>query len=121
MPRKSFMREIYFYIVCIIALIVFIIGLVNLADNIVNYVSPTTYFTRSQVLPFYREQYWELSEEEIDNLIEQEIQTSLKFERNMALRGVLRGAILVLVSVPIFIFHWKKAQKLWHAAYKGPF
>jgi len=64
----------------------------------------------------YKEQYQDLSEQEIDMLIEEEIDTSLKYERNMALRGIFRGAIMLVISVPLFIFHWKKAQALWHVS-----
>ncbi|MGM0367516.1 MAG: hypothetical protein ACQEP2_02915 [Actinomycetota bacterium] len=115
MQRKIYVREIYFYIVCIIALIVFIIGLVNLADSIVNYVNPTTYISRPQIMPMYREQYRELSEQEINALVEEEMEASLKFEKNMALRGIIRGAVMLIISAPLFIFHWKKAQALWLA------
>jgi hypothetical protein len=114
MQRRIYVREIYFYVICVIALIIFIIGLVNLADNIVNYISPTTYVSRPQVLPMYQEQYQELSEQEINALVDEELETSLKYERNMSLRGIIRGAIMLLVSIPLFIFHWKKAQALWH-------
>ncbi len=112
-------REIYFYTVCLLALIVLTIGLVSLAENIVDLVNPATYITETQLLSYYREQYWGLSDEEIDMLVEEEIQNTLRFERNIALGGVLRGGIMVLFSVPVFIIHWKKAQALWHIKNKN--
>ncbi|MDZ7838403.1 MAG: hypothetical protein U5N58_10910 [Actinomycetota bacterium] len=51
MQRKIYIREIYFYVICVIALIIFIIGIVNLADNVVNYVNPVNYSSGPRFYP----------------------------------------------------------------------
>ena len=113
MPRRVYIREIYFYIVCLIALILFIVGIVTIFDNVVNYIKPASYATRANILPAYKDQYPGLSEEEINTLIEEEIQNSINYEKIFAFKGLLRGGIFVIIAVPLFIVHWRRAQVMW--------
>lgn len=119
MQRRIYAREIYFYVVCLVALIIFIIGLVNLYESAINYAKPTTYQSRASMVPMYKEQYPDLSQQEIDKLVEEEISASLKMEKDMAFKGIFRGVLLVVISIPIFLFHWKKAQDLWNIKDEG--
>ena len=114
MARKVYIREIYFYLVCLVAIIVCIIGVVSIGNNIVNYITPATWSTRANVLPAYQQQYSDLSTEEINKMVEEEIANSLRMEKTMALRGLFTGILLVVIALPLFIFHWKKAQAMWH-------
>ena len=111
MARSVSVREIYFYIVCIISIIIFIIGLVGLSDGIINYLKPNTYLYQEK-FP-YETQYPNLSEEEINNLMEKEIANSVANERTFALKSMLRNTIMIIIAIPLFAFHWKKAQELW--------
>ncbi|MFO7929357.1 MAG: hypothetical protein R6U35_06800 [Candidatus Humimicrobiaceae bacterium] len=116
MQRRIYVREIYFYIVCLIAIILFIVGIINLTDNIINYINPLTYAApRAQVRDIYREQNSSLTEEEINKLVEEEAEYSLQREKNMSLRGMLRGSVMIVLSIPLFVYHWKKARELWNA------
>ncbi|MBN1299516.1 MAG: hypothetical protein JW997_07510, partial [Actinobacteria bacterium] len=105
-------REIYFYIVCLIAIVIFIIGLVGLSDGIINYIKPNTYIYQEKVP--YQQQYPNLSDDEIDKLMQQEIANSLANERNFALKSILRNTIMIIIAIPLFAYHWRKAQQLWH-------
>ena len=113
MPRRVYVREIYFYIVCLIALILFIVGIVTVVDNTINYVKPASYATRANLLPAYQDQYSGLSDDEIRELIDEEIKNSLENERIFALKGLIRGVVFVIIAVPLFIIHWRKAQVIW--------
>jgi hypothetical protein len=113
MARKIYIREIYFYLICLIAFILFIVGMVAIYDNAVNYVKPTTYMTKSSMLPAYKDQYANLSQEQIDNMVNEEIQNSLNNEKLMAIKGLFRGVLLIVIAIPLFIFHWRKAQAIW--------
>ena len=67
MARRVYFREIYLYIVCIIAIIIFIVGIITVYNGAINYVKPTTYMTKSSIMPMYSaDQYQDLSKEEID-------------------------------------------------------
>ncbi|OFW49746.1 MAG: hypothetical protein A2163_11055 [Actinobacteria bacterium RBG_13_35_12] len=114
MARRVYFREIYFYIVCLIALVIFIVGLVMVYDDSINYVKPTTYMTKSSIITMYSTgQYQDLSKEEIEKLAEDELNAYLQNEKDRAIKGLLRGILLVIISIPLFAFHWKKAQAMW--------
>ncbi|MBM3709920.1 MAG: hypothetical protein FJW61_05820 [Actinobacteria bacterium] len=112
MARRVYFREVYFYIVCLIALILFIVGLVMLFNGTLDYIKPTMYATPENIAPMYKDQ--NLTQEEIDKLVEKEINNSLNIEKNRAFKDLLRGALLVVIAIPLFVFHWKKAQVMWH-------
>ncbi|MBC8386679.1 MAG: hypothetical protein H8E13_01320 [Actinobacteria bacterium] len=114
MARRVYFREIYLYIVCLIALVIFIVGLVMVYDSSINYVKPTTYMTRFNIITMYSaDQYQNLSKEEIEQLAEDELNASLQSEKDIAFKGLLRGILLVIISIPLFAFHWRKAQAMW--------
>ena len=114
MTRRVYFREIYFYIICLAAIIIFIVGLVMAYDGIINFVKPTTYMTKPSVASMYtQEQYKNLSSSEIDKLVTEEINANLQNEKDMAFKNLLRGVLLVAISIPLFAFHWRKAQQMW--------
>lgn len=115
MKRNVTIREIYFYVICVIAIVIFIIGIVGLAGGIVNYIKPNTYMTKGSLLPSYQEQYPTMSDEELDKLIETEIANSVANERTYALKSIINNGIMIVIAIPLFAFHWKKAQELWRA------
>jgi len=113
MVRKASFREIYFYIVCLAALIIFIVGLVMLFNGIIDYIRPTTYTTQANIEPMFKGQDQNLTQEEINKLVEEEINNSINIEKNRAFKDLLRGGLLVVIAIPLFAFHWRKAQAMW--------
>lgn len=114
MARRVYFREIYLYIVCLTALVIFIVGLVMVYNGAINYVKPTTYMTKSSIMSVYSaDQYQNLSKEEIEQLAEDELNASLQSEKDIAFKDLLRGILLVIISIPLFAFHWRKAQAMW--------
>lgn len=114
MTRRVYFREIYLYIVCIIAIIIFIVGLIMVYNGTVDYIRPATYMTKSNIVSMYStEQYPDLSADEIDRLAEEEIEASIQNAKDMAFKDLLRGVLLVVIAIPLFIFHWRKAQVMW--------
>lgn len=114
MARRVYFREIYLYIVCIIAIIIFIVGLIMVYSGAIDYVKPTTYMTKSSIISMYSaEQYQDLSSEEIDKLAEEELNASIQSGKVIALKDLLRGVLLVIIATPLFAFHWRKAQAMW--------
>ncbi|MBM3702517.1 MAG: hypothetical protein FJW63_05975 [Actinobacteria bacterium] len=115
MARRVYFREIYLYIVCLIALVIFIVGLVMVYNGAINYIKPTTYMTKSSMMTIYSatDQYQDLSKEEIDQLAEDELNASLQSEKDRAFKDLLRGILLAVIAIPLFAFHWRKAQTMW--------
>jgi hypothetical protein len=114
MARKVYIREIYFYMICLISIVLFIVGLVTIVDNVANYIKPTTYTTKASIIPMYKsEQYSGMSDAEISKLADEEVATQLNNEKIMALKNLLRGAVLIIIAIPLFTVHWMKAQSMW--------
>ena len=114
MTRRVYFREIYLYLVCIIAIIVFIVGLIMVYNGAIDYIKPTTYMTKSSIVAMYStEQYPDLSTDEIDQLAEEEFNASIQSAKDMAFKDLLRGVLLVIIAIPLFAFHWRKAQAMW--------
>lgn len=62
---------------------------------------------------YSQEQYKNLTAEQIDKLVQDEINASIENEKDMAFKNLLRGVLLVIISIPLFAFHWRKAQQMW--------
>ena len=114
MARRVYFREIYFYLICLVSIIIFIVGLVMAYDGIINFLKPTTYMTKPSVASMYsQDQYKNMSSSEIDKLVTEEINANLQNEKDMAFKNFLRGVLLVVISIPLFVLHWRKAQQMW--------
>ena len=115
MARKVYIREIYFYIVCLISIILFIVGLSTTAENIVSYINPTTYSTRASIVPAYKTDpnSSTMSDAEINRIADEEIAMQINNEKIMALKNLLRGVVFLIIAIPLFTVHWMKAQSMW--------
>lgn len=113
MARRIYFREIYLYIVCIIAIVIFIIGIISVYDGSVDYIKPVTYMNKPSIITMYSEQYENLTRDEIEQLAEEEINTSIQTEKDRAFKDMLRGVLLIIIAIPLFAFHWRKAQAMW--------
>ena len=115
MARKVYIREIYFYIVCLISIVLFIVGVVTTVDNIANYVRPTTYTTRASLVPAYKmdQNNSKMSDAEINKIVDEEIAMQVNNEKIMALKNLLRGVVFLIIAIPLFAVHWMKAQSMW--------
>ena len=69
--------------------------------------------TEANIIPAYKGQYPTMSDEELNKLMEKEIANYLANEINFALKSMIRNAIMIVIAIPLFAFHWKKAQELW--------
>jgi predicted histidine transporter YuiF (NhaC family) len=118
MARKVYIREIYFYMVCLISIVLFIVGLVTTVDNIANYVKPTTYTTKASTVSMYKsdQNNSQMSDAEINKMAEEEIAAQLNNEKIFALKNLLRGIVFLVIAIPLFAVHWTKAQSMWRAS-----
>jgi uncharacterized protein with FMN-binding domain len=114
MARRVYVREIYFYMVCLISIVLFIVGLVTTVDNVANYARPTTYTTKASLVPMYKSgQYSGMSDAEINKIVDEEIAMQINNEKIMALKNLLRGVVFLIIAIPLFTVHWMKAQSMW--------
>ncbi len=114
MARKVYVREIYFYIVCLITLIIFIIGLIYTYSGIVDYIKPSTYFYGLTERQAQIESGTITDMEQLEELIEKDREQFIENEKTNSLKSLFRGILLIVIVVPIFTYHWIKAKQLWH-------
>ena len=116
MQIKWNLEHVYFYLVSFIALILIIIGAVNLTQTAIAYVTPVY----EDYNPFARpEPHQELTQWEEHfgpELIEQE---RLRYEeRNRTnyhrslLRDMISGLAFIGVALPVYLYHWRKISAL---------
>ena len=106
-------REIYLYLVCFATLMMLIIGAVQLVMSLVDFLYPEP----PPYLPGEKLRYYEMAQknpgltpEEIDRQVEMERQRSeLSLQRARA-RRVINSAALILVSLPVYIYHWRRIR-----------
>ncbi|NLM45660.1 MAG: hypothetical protein GX200_02505 [Firmicutes bacterium] len=110
--------QLYFYLVCFIMLITVILGIINLVQAGIDL-----------LLPVPEPDYY--NPKEINNelyarstlpaeIIEQELEAQQEFRQTQAqkqnfataLSRLLRGAVQILIAVPVYLYHWRRIPRL---------
>lgn len=119
MERRVLVAEIYAYAVCLIAACVFTYGAVTGLYGVVKASWPQRTLRIDQWPSYNYLQFWQLAsgniggpavpEARIKQMWEEHKHTLIAQERNRGFEGAVKGVLMILVSVPLFVFHWKKA------------
>lgn len=122
--------KIYYYAVSLVTIIMIIFFMIQLVNNIVNYVYPLADVDIPQSDADLRremayEKYgYELSEkevnkkakefsqEEVEEYKKSKKQEMIKMERSSALRNILYDILAIIVTVPFYLFHFRQAKLL---------
>lgn len=116
MQIKWDLEHIYFYLVSFIALILIIIGAVNLAQAGIAYITPVyeDYSPFARPAPYPELSNWE--KEFGPELIEEE---KIRYEAinrenyyRCLIRDTLRGLVFITVAMPVYLYHWRKIPRL---------
>mgnify|MGYP000134111761 CR=1 FL=1 len=123
--EKPNLEKVYFYAASLVLLIAFVILVITLISNLVNYLIPSTriyaqdeYALREQIV---RSKYGpELSSEELqekiwsvtDNEIKDFLQKQANQERAQLLKSILSQALSLAFVLPLYLFHYRMARKL---------
>jgi hypothetical protein len=93
------------YLVCLITLVISIFAAVDLVRNAVELVYPEP--SRVAPMPVRPDAAPEQSEEQLEEQRE--------YQRRWALRraviGVVRNVAMLLVAVPLYVYHWRKIER----------
>lgn len=101
-------RTIYLYLVIITSLCIIIVGSISAVSSLLDYIMPASLIKEEEVAnTIYREDYPGYY---MDNVKYQERQ--VQNERNQGIVGFSSNLALVIVAVPIFVYHGKQAKKL---------
>lgn len=116
MQVKWNLEHVYFYLVSFIALILIIIGAVNLTQAGIAYIAPVydDYNPFAQPAPYMELTDWE--KEFGPELIEAEKARYETINRenyyNGLLRDTVRGLVFIAVALPVYLYHWRKIPGL---------
>lgn len=116
MKIKWNLGHVYFYLVSFVALILIIIGAVNLTQTAIAYITPIY----DDYNPFERSgPYQDLSEWEEKfgpAVIEQEIERFETINRENYHRRLTReligGMAYIVIALPVYLYHWRKIPEL---------
>ena len=72
MTRKVYARDIYFYVVYLITLVIFIIGHIDVYGGVVSSIKPDNYYYGMYIIQIQIEQNPEMDQAQIDELIEKD-------------------------------------------------
>lgn len=126
-------RTVYLYLVSFAALLMLVFGTVNLVNGIIAWFEPDW---RTGGLPYiepltpeetaaesreiamrntYAKLHPELSESEINALARERLAEEKRFESATAVyyrvRRLLEPVTLVILALPIYLYHWRRAQR----------
>lgn len=122
--------KIYYYAVSLVTVIMIIFFTIQLVYNIVNFVYPQSMTEIAQPerdirLQLAYEKYgYDLSEKEarkkanefsakeVEEYKNKKQQESVKMERNVSLRSILYNILALLVTIPFYLFHFRRAREL---------
>jgi hypothetical protein len=100
------LRNIYLYLVCLITLVISIFAAVNLVRSTTELLYPDPGYYG--VEPFIRADGSQatLTDEER----ERAEQTARDSQRRQAVLGLVTSATTLLITVPVYVYHWRRIQ-----------
>ncbi len=98
-------RTLYLYVVSFLALMAIIYGTVTLVEKITNYIYPTSYiYDNSYDSDDYNSKTYPYQNSESIDIQKQN-------EQNRTLREIFTAIAVIVVSLPLYSYHWAMAQK----------
>jgi hypothetical protein len=117
-------NQLYFYVVCFVMLITIIVGITNLFRAGIDLLIPVPDVRIDRPLGPTKETWPEQTSGDKSNLpahiIEGELEKRDEFNRtwektntmNSAIQQIFRGLSQLLVAFPVYLYHWRKIQRL---------
>lgn len=116
MERKELIRTIYLYLFSLVGLVIVVIGLVQLVDlGLKAYI-----FTKADVIITYPQapmiksvtgEPTTLSSEELSAYNRSQEEAQQKQKESERARTASNSLALLIVGVPLFLYHWKMIQR----------
>lgn len=99
-------RTLYLYVVSFLALMAIIYGTVNLVEKITNYIYPVDYtYDQTYIDSYNIKSDYTTQEDSLD------ITTQRHNIQVRTLREIFTSVAIILVSVPLYSYHWLMVQK----------
>lgn len=105
-------RHVYLYLVCFATLIMLIVGTVGLINGLVEVIYPNPYLG-SKITPYdIQQRNSNIPPEEINEQTEEEQRLQEASMKRSTVIRIVNSAALIFVSLPIYIYHWRKVRLL---------
>lgn len=118
MPESRWnIRQVYLYLVSFATLMMLIVGSVQLIMGVIDliYPDPTKgmgYFYDTKMrLSDLQKQYPNITQEELDKQLQDEKLNQEASWRYQQIRRFINSLALVVVSLPFYLYHWRKIQQ----------
>ena len=109
MRREFSVWTIYHYLVCFVTLMMIVVGTVQLVNGLAELLFPA----RAQWLTLDQVRYRlgpETSAEMVEAQWKLEQQQWYEDMRYQQLRSIMRSLALVVVALPVYLFHWRRIR-----------
>lgn len=115
MPSLS-IRNLYYYVVCLVTLIMTIVGGVQLVQSGLDLALPPEAYRPSPVDVEARfrgpsEAPSVYTREELEAYAEEEAARAARDQRRNALRSLLGNLALVGLAAPVYVYHWRAVRR----------
>ncbi len=115
---KYSLRELYFYSVSFVMLLILVLGVYQLIDAGMTFweprYEPPVYESKLRLEEEIRQKYPALEEGEIKERVERQMEEMAENEKERQAyyrwRNLVRAAALVLISLPLYLYHWRKVR-----------
>ncbi len=111
-------RKTYYYLVCFAMLIMLIVGSVQVVQNSLDLIFPEEAYRMSPIDMYHRypqpagEPSAEApySRQELEVMAEEESERMQRQAQRRALRNLIGSLALILISAPVYFYHWRKVR-----------
>ncbi len=121
MKRSIF--QTYAIVICIVAIIAFLISISNFVSSFIDYLDPLNasrtnvslssfeYFKMDLLKTTTKEQYYIPNDDEIQNMYESAKNQHLLRINHRILRSFAVNALVIILSIILFMLHWRIVKK----------
>lgn len=99
------LRNLYLYLVSFVSLLMILFGIIFTVQNITDVVFPTQYY--NSVIYDAKGEVTEADKK----LYEEADKRNLEIQITENKKNVAKSAVVVLVALPTFAYHWRKVEK----------
>jgi hypothetical protein len=112
---KYSIREIYFYLVSLVMLIIIVFNLFSLVNGIIEWFEPQQLHIEAKYLRTRLEdENPDATEEELDQLVADEAERRREQEEARRefyrWKRIAQPVIAIVIAFPIYLYHWRRAQ-----------
>lgn len=108
-------RRLYYYLVCLITLVMVIIGGVQVVNHVLDLVMPPDPYRPTRLELAERasnrpQSEYAPSPEQLEEQAQQEVERQRRDQRRGAIRGLIGSLALIFIAGPVYLYHWRKVR-----------